>query len=274
MGLLIVDESRCKKDGICAAECPMAIIQVQKKESFPLLVQGGDTICLQCGHCVAVCPHGALSHDRIPLEKCPPIEKELVIEKAQAFQFLRSRRSIRFYKDQPVEREKIEELINLARYAPSAGNAQPVEWHVFTNEDQIQQLSKMTVEWMRLAIEKDTQGKLPPYMPLVVAGYDAGFDAILRSAPVVIAASASKMAANGIVDASLALSYLDLAAPTLGLGTCWAGLLQNGMLASKKIRDFMGLPEDHVHHYPMMLGYPKYKYHRLPERKNPEVYWK
>ncbi|NQU15958.1 MAG: 4Fe-4S binding protein [Desulfobacteraceae bacterium] len=35
MGLLIIDENKCKKDGICASECPMAIIKLKDDESFP-----------------------------------------------------------------------------------------------------------------------------------------------------------------------------------------------------------------------------------------------
>jgi nitroreductase len=42
---------------------------------------------------------------------------------------------------------------------------------------------------------------------------------------VLVVASAPKEATNGMVDVTLALSYLDLLAPTMGLGTCWAGLL-------------------------------------------------
>ena len=168
MGLLIVDESRCKKDGICAAECPMAIIQVQKKESFPVLVQGGDTICLRCGHCVAVCPHGALSHAQVPVEQCPSIDRQLVIDRKQAVQFLRSRRSIRFYQDKPVEKDKIEAHIHIARYAPSASNAQPVEWRVFTEKDRIRELSELTIQWMREVVEAETRKNPASYLPLII----------------------------------------------------------------------------------------------------------
>ena len=106
MGLLIVDENKCKKDGICARDCPTAIIKLKEKESFPEIVPGGEDFCLTCGHCIAVCPHGALRHSLIPLEECPAIDKALIINDEQAAQFLRSRRSIRFFKDKPVEKEK------------------------------------------------------------------------------------------------------------------------------------------------------------------------
>jgi ferredoxin len=124
MGLLIIDESKCKKDGICARECPMVIIKLKDGNGFSEMVPGGEGICNACGHCVAICPNGALSHVNVPIEKSPLIEKELEISKEQGVQFLRSRRSVRFFKKQAVEKEKIERLIDIARYAPSGGNLQ------------------------------------------------------------------------------------------------------------------------------------------------------
>jgi ferredoxin len=75
MSLLIVDENKCKQDDICVRDCPTAIIRLKDKESVPELVPGGEPICLGCGHCVAVCPHGALSHKVVPLQDCPSIQK-------------------------------------------------------------------------------------------------------------------------------------------------------------------------------------------------------
>ena len=50
-----------------------------------------------------------------------------------------------------------------------------------------------------------------------------GDDGILRTAQTLIVASAPKKSANGLVDLSIALAYLELAALPLGVGTCWAG---------------------------------------------------
>jgi ferredoxin len=60
----------------------MAIIKLKDKESVPELVSGGEEFCLRCGHCVAVCPHGALDHKEVPLAACLPLEKELKLTKA------------------------------------------------------------------------------------------------------------------------------------------------------------------------------------------------
>jgi hypothetical protein len=36
----------------------------------------------------------------------------------------------------------------------------------------------------------------------------------------------------------------------------------------------LALPEDHISFGAMMIGYPKYKYHRLPLRKEPQIIWR
>jgi nitroreductase/NAD-dependent dihydropyrimidine dehydrogenase PreA subunit len=273
MSLLIIDESKCKQDGFCARECPTAIIRLKEKETYPEIISGGEQSCLRCGHCVAVCPHGALSHSEIPIEECPPIKKNLVINEDQAVQFLRTRRSIRLYKDRPVEKEKIQRLIEIARYAPTGSNSQLIEWLVFTDQAKIREIARLTVDHIRSLIKKDPESYKSTYMPRVVAAYDAGVDSVLRNAPALIVAYAPKTAGNGMVDLTIALSYLDLVAPTLGLGTCWAGLLQGMLRSSVPLKEALGIPEDYPYHYPMMLGYPKFKYQRLPERKAPKISW-
>ncbi len=231
-------------------------------------------MCLLCGHCVAVCPTAAFSHDRIPLEASPDIKKELAVSPDQAVQFLRSRRSVRVFKDKPVERDDIKALIEIARYAPTGGNAQPVEWLVITNRDEISKLAGLTVDWMRHRIQNPGGNPLTGYMPLIVAAWDAGVDVVLRNAPALVVASAPKEANNGLVDLTIALTYLELAAVPMGLGGCWAGLLQGGLLEWPALQQALALPDNHIHHYPMMLGYPKFRYHRMPERKAPKITWR
>jgi nitroreductase len=210
----------------------------------------------------------------VPTEDCQPIQKELAISEAQVVQFLRARRSIRSFKDQSVEKEKIQRLIEIARYAPTASNTQLVEWQVFADKDTVREFGKMAADWARALLEKDPRAAKIPYIPGIVAAWDAGYDAVLRGAPALVVASAPKEDLNGTVDLTLALSYLELAVPSMGLGACWAGILKGALLAWPPLQKAIGLPEDHTHYYPMMLGYPRAKYFRLPERKPPKITWK
>ena len=101
-----------------------------------------------------------------------------------------------------------------------------------------------------------------------------GYNSVVWSAPALVVACAPEEATTGLVDVTLALSYLELAAPKLGLGTCWAGLVDHALQESASVREVIGLPDGYPDHYPMMVGYPKPKYIRLPERKAPKVTWK
>jgi nitroreductase len=172
-----------------------------------------------------------------------------------------------------VEREKLQRLIEIARYAPSGGNRQPVEWVVFTDPGAIKGIAERTVTWMRKTVEKAPQS-VPPYFPLIIGAWDMGYDSVTWSAPALVLASAPKEAGTGMVDLTLALSYFELAAPKLGLGTCWAGIVYGGIRASEAVREAVGLPEGHPHCYPMMVGYARPKYFRVPERNAPKITWK
>ncbi len=275
MSLVQIDESKCKKDGICVKECPAAILQQKDKEETPEMVAGGEQVCLSCGHCVSVCPHGALNHTITPQKACPPIKTDLVINQKQAVQFLRSRRSIRNFKKKQVEKEEIQFLIDQARYAPTGSNSQTIEWTVHTNKSDIQEIADLSIEWMREFVNSaDKDGGVVSYFPMIIAAYDSGIDTITRDAPCIVTASAPKTNFSGMVDLTLAMSYLELIAVPKGLGTCWAGLIKRALHSSETLRKKIGLPESHTHFYPMMIGYPRFRFHRLPERKQAKIHWK
>jgi nitroreductase/ferredoxin len=270
MGLIKVDADKCKRDGFCVRDCPTAIIALPE-QGLPEISRSNEGSCLECGHCVAVCPFGALTHSRVPIEKSPTILEALRSSEEQAEQFLRSRRSVRHFLDKPVERVKVRRLIEIARYAPTGGNSQMVEWIVLDDQPKIKEISGLTVDWLREIVKNPQVVAASPYLPLAVAAWDAGYDSVLRGAPVLITAIAPGEAMNGMVDLTLALSYLDLFATPMNLGTCWAGLLQGALLHSPKVKEAVGIPSAYPHHYPIMVGYPEVKYFRLPERKAPKI---
>ena len=108
-------------------------------------------------------------------------------------------------------------------------------------------------------------------MPLLVEGWDAGIDTILRSAPCLVVAMAPSGDRNGMVNLTLALFYLELTAPLYGIGTCWAGLLQAALMSIPELKQQISIPADYPFHYPMMIGYAKRHYYRLPQRKAPRI---
>ena len=61
MNLITIDREKCNQDGVCISECPARILQMEKNEGFPVPSPEFEEYCIRCGHCVAVCPVGALS---------------------------------------------------------------------------------------------------------------------------------------------------------------------------------------------------------------------
>lgn len=274
MSLLQVNQAKCKKDGICAAVCPLRIIEQTSSEDFPKMIAGGDELCIRCGHCVAVCPHGAMSHAAMAPDDCPPVRKELHLSAEQAEHFLRSRRSIRVYKPETVARETLTKLIDVARYAPSGHNIQPVSWQIIYDGDELRRLCAIVVDWQRSLIKAGSPMVEMLHLERVVEGWEAGIDVICRFAPHLIVTHAHKDERTAPSSSTLALAYLELAAPTFGLGACWAGYFMMAATSYPPLAEALKLPADHAVFGALMIGVPKFKYQRLVLRNEPKIIWR
>jgi len=145
------------------------------------------------------------------------------------FDVVKNRYSTRAYQDRPVEEEKIFQVIEAARLAPSASNRQ---------------------EW-RFIVVRDLEKRQ-------ALGDIAHKQAFIGQAPVVIAACAATddhMMSCGQpcypIDVAIALEHISLAAVALGLGTCWIGAFDEA--PAKKL---LGVPADVRIVQLMPLGYP------------------
>jgi len=268
---IIIDAEKCNKDGICATACPTNVIRMGSPAEVPSPTPDFESYCLKCGHCIAACPTGAFSLDWLSPDQCPPVRKELALAEQQVEQVLRGRRSIRNYKDKPVEREKLAKLLEIACYAPSAKNNQPWHWTVVQDPAETRRLAGMVIDWMRTAIKQNPELAELRGIVRVVSAWDAGEERICRGAPHVIVVHGDKTYGFGAEDGALALSYLELYAPAIGLGSCWGGYFYSAVNAYPPLFEALGLPADHRAFGAVMVGYPKLKYQRLPLRNEPRV---
>ena len=267
-----VDQEKCRHDGICTAVCPMSIIEM-KEGCLPGLIPGLEDLCITCGHCVAICPHGALSLDEMKAVDCPPVRAELAIGSEQAEQFFRSRRSIRTYRSKPVEREKLARLIDMAHYAPTGTNSQQVQWLVINSREKIHAMGSLIIDMLRYLIEAGHPLAKAYRLERSVQAWEAGKDPVLRGAPALVIAHAPKAYPLAQVDSTIALTFLDLAAPTVGLGACWAGFFMMAAAQSPKLQELLALTEGNVCCGALMIGYPEHEYHRLPSRRDAVISW-
>jgi nitroreductase/NAD-dependent dihydropyrimidine dehydrogenase PreA subunit len=273
MDLLQVERQTCTREGICAVVCPLRLISFPD-EDVPAPIEGAEKMCIRCGQCVAVCPTGSLSHRDMPVEQCPPVRKELQLTTDHCEHFLRSRRSVRLYRDKPVPRAVIARIIEVARYAPSGCNSQCVEWLVLDNRDELRNLAAIVADWMRWVLENKPELALPFRMDKIVQQCEGGKDFILRDAPVAVIAHADGQNPLAPSACTIALTYLELTATTMGLGCCWAGFFNAAATTFPPMKEALRLPEGHECFGAILAGYPEFAYHRLPTRKTPSITWR
>ncbi|MGB5216824.1 MAG: nitroreductase family protein [Smithella sp.] len=274
MSFITIDREKCRRDGICAAECPSKIIVQTDRKSFPALIENGEALCINCGHCVTVCPYGALSLSAMPIAACPPVKENLLGDTELLKQFLQTRRSIRSYKAKVVSQKLLKELIETARYAPTAHNVQKVHWTVFQHPEDIQKLAAMTVDFMKIVLPALTDESYSRRFRSSIEAWDKGIDRVLRSAPHLIVVHAPSDEFFSSTECATALSYLELYAHAKGLGTCWAGYFTVASNHHEPLTKALDLPAGHTCFGAVMLGYPRYRYYRIPKRNAPLVTWR
>ena len=265
-----VDLAKCTRCGFCSEVCPSGIIRVN--ENGPELL--APKACIKCGHCVAVCPTAALDHTRNPLSKQLIRSTNLSISPEMAEQFLRSRRSIRAYKSEKISQETILRLLNVARMAPSGGNSQGVSFLVLSDATVLKQISATVVDWLEEQIRIGVSWT-KPYAGMAKIYRETGYDVVLRGAPHLLLSLAATGNPIGRDNGRYALTYAELFATSLGLGSCWAGFFEMAAFAQYyPLLELIGVPGGKTITGAIMLGVPKHQYQRMAERNPLEVIFK
>lgn len=271
MAFATADPKKCRGDGICAMACPMGLLYFAEGEKLPRAVDNAAGLCISCGHCVSVCPHDALSLEHLPAEQFTELPPGWNLSQKQAALLLKGRRSIRRYTDRPVERRELEQLVDIARYAPSGVNRQPLRWKIVDGKDKVGAFAGLVVEWMRGLVAQGAPVAQSLNMANIIRAHEKGQDFICRGAPHLVFTYALKddMMAPGASD--IALTYVDIAAASMGLGACWAGYCHMALNASAPCRAAVKMNERCACFGAMLVGRPLYSYKRIPPRNKAKI---
>ena len=269
MNLICVDQKKCIKCGMCIKVCSN-ILEMGKngpKAKYPEL-------CIGCGQCVAVCPQAAIDNNRAPLSNQIALDQNLHLDSKAASQFLRRRRSIRHYKKTPIPRNQLLELINIARFAPTAGNSQGLSYIIVEDKNTLKKAAERTIDWMKSQTVDTNTAIYRSFAKHLQVHKEKGINTILRDAPHIILATTPKNMPRGRENTIFSLTYLELYAPSLGLGSCWAGLLEMCLFDHyAPLVDLFNIPEDKEISGVVMVGYPQYHYQRMVDRNPLDVAW-
>ncbi len=285
---LTVEPERCDLCGACVATCPADM--VREKEGR---IKIGRVACLACGHCVAVCPTEAIRVEEAAGESLlPTAPPEVTPEHLR--RLLLQRRSVRRYEARPVPRQTLEEMLEVARWVPTAANCQCVRYAVILDpvlRDEVaaevtafyraynEALEDREHTAERLAeIGVNAEFGMHPHMlaavPAFVKNMERGRDRLFFSAPAVIIVHADRGEVLPQAACYFATFALVMMAETLGLGTCLTAYASEALAALPELRAKLRIPEQNVVYDVVVVGYPAERFQRVPGRKALEVDWR
>jgi len=249
----------------------MGLIDPADENTLPRVPAAKAGMCIGCGHCEVFCPSQALLlNDRMD-EKVRRPTGAGTIPSADMEMYLKRRRSIRRFTKDPVPKEKILEVLDIARYAASGGNGQLVEWIVVHDPKKVQKIAGLTVAWMKTLV--NSTHPMSGYVPMLITSFEAGYDVICRGAPHLLVATIPENHPVAQTDAIIALTHVDIAAPAYGIGTCWAGFVAMAATSYEPLQREIGIPTGRKSAYVLMFGNPQYKIYGIPGRKPLVVTW-
>ena len=258
-----INTEKCVHCTLCINECPTRIVEQDPDLGIPRVGAGKEDRCMRCQHCLAICPTGALS-----IHGCSPDEAERnehLPAPADLLNLIKCRRSFRSYKHSNVDAETMAKLRDMLNWVPTGVNDHRLFFVFIDDVEVMDRFRKKVNEKLISRIESGdpSVSRFGRYREAVLSGIDIVF----RGAPHLVMAAAPADAPCFEIDPVIALSYFELYAQSLGLGTVWCGLATWAFKALPEILQELHLPPGYVPGYTMLFGPTGLKYQRgtLPE---------
>lgn len=278
-----IDTDKCTACGQCVEVCKdfNLCLENNKARVSETSVFG----CIGCGHCMAICPAGAIEISGRELSKddlfdLPPEKSAANYE--QLLALFQRRRSVREFLDKEIEPEIAEKILNAARTSPMGLPPSDVNVLILDSKDKTRQFAVDFCEYLKgtkwlvskwfLTLMRPFWGKandeffkgfVKPAFDVLIKNMNAGINLVNYDAPLAMYFYGSPYTdpADPIVAATIAM----YAAESMRLGTCMIGvvhpLIQNGKKA-KIFREKHGIKYASREGLFVIFGYPAVKYRK------------
>ncbi|MGC4119533.1 MAG: nitroreductase family protein [Myxococcales bacterium] len=275
----------CKGCGVCVEVCPNRCLKLSEKRAVTDEVRGRR--CIRCGHCVLACPNGSLSIEGLGNEDLLSVPPSGV-GYAELSAFLLARRSMRRFKDEPVDRETLLKVLEAASVAPMGIPPHTTEILVLDQRAELDHLAAglravyadllkawrnpVARQFVRLSAGAEKFHALRTHVVEIVEDANARFaatgeDRYTYRAPVAMLFHANRWDLAFRTNAVLAATYAMLAAQSLGLGSILLDLVGPAVNRSAELRQRWSIPKDNEVVITLMLGHSKTKFARALKRR-------
>ena len=286
-----INQEKCKKCKLCIEVCPVNIIGIDAN-GLVNFISERERICLECGQCMAICSTDAVKISKYTYKDNFIKLPENTVNYQRYIDFIATRRSIRNFKNKPIEKELIEKMLNSLDYTPYGAEPNKVEITIINKRNKIEEILPLTekfleniVKWVdnpiisriikhKKGLETFNTIKNHLYPMSKLENYKLKYgDRITRGAPALIVFHADKGAEEHTNNSLIYATYLIFALHSLGLGGTMNGIIPAAINKDKRIKQMFNIPEQHEAVISIMFGYPKYKYQKIVKRERKKVHW-
>lgn len=259
-----VDKDLCIQCGECAADCPYLIIEME--DGYPVINEERAGQCIECQHCFAVCKPGALSIFGLDPQASTPLKGNMPTPESVST-LLMGRRSVRRYKEEPVDSGLLDSIMDTVRSAPTGVNNRSTLYTLVEDQQTMAILKEKTYAALKTVVDNKALPQGLEFFEGISKAYEKGVDVLFRGAPHFLVASAPKNGPSPKADTLIGLTCFELLANSYGLGVVWDGLAKWALLdIAPEAGDLLGIPDDHTVGYMLAFGLPAVKYHRTVQR--------
>ena len=289
MSWVTIDPDKCTVCGTCVERCDRCFSEKDGR----IEAEAGVENCILCGHCVALCPTDAITHQKMDMNAFVDISEQTRLESRAFIGFLKERRSHRHFLDKPISKGDLEILLDAGRYAPTGSNVQNTEILLYTDREKIKKVSDLTIDYFmwveervkrkltRLEAEgkKDTDDYRFTQRTLGIGARMAGTkasgrDPLFYDAPCLMIFHSPSQTSTPKDNAVLIAHTIALTARTMGIETCYIGINEAASNFYPPLKEEYGIPETHQVYYSMIMGYPRLKFLKTVDRRPIRVQWK
>lgn len=255
---LKINSELCSGCGLCKSVCIRDNIEIDEAACEL------ENNCFECGHCMAICPEGAIGLIKYCNQKDRIEEydsRQIPVDYDDLLQFLKQRRSIRWFKNKKIDKDTFDKIFEGAYYSPSAQNSQDVEFVIL--DEKLDEFMDLVYDIIK--VKKDEYFRIKEFGDYLNDKSLKKFHPLLwEGNQLILTFSTDK------TSAVIANTRLELMAYSLGLGGFYSlFILKSDEIDHEKLMEFFPKIDKSKHMYSaFIIGYPKKRFKRtIPHDK-------
>ncbi len=266
--MITIDRATCIGCGKCVGDCFTDDIELVEGKA-----QSKGVLCLECGHCLAICPTNSVTLVNFSNADIVKVKEEDRLDPDQLLRWMKSRRTIRKFRDEPVLAEDLQKILAMGIHSPKGGNVQNVSYVVI--QDNLHHARNLAIDSLYNISDLSEELKKEPnmirYAKMWKRMYDENKlpdapDRLFFGAPCVIL-----LISPSSINACIAAAHMETMVYSLGLGMLYSGFTARAVNYSREFKEFLGIKESDTVQASLVIGHPAVRYERSAPKNLPVI---